>query len=106
MTRRRVIFPDPEIWTHRKELVMIEVKAADVRRAAALYAHYGAGNDEGLNAIWEDAVSLGRVAELLIGTLFVFNNLVPLIFTENGVKLMQGIVGQMATRELAEEDDQ
>jgi len=85
---------------------MIEVKAADVRRAAAFYAHYGTGNHDGLNAIWQEAIELRRPAELLLGAMLVFHELAPILFTEQGVKLMQGIVGQMATRELADEDQQ
>lgn len=78
---------------------MIEVTAGDVRRAAALICHHGHHDDAGIDAILQETNESGRVAELLLGVLSVYGNIVPILHSEVGLAAIQTIIANLAARE-------
>ena len=78
---------------------MIEVKAADIRRAAALIVHYGHQDDAGMDAILQEANEPNRIAELILATIRVYETLIPLLHTEAGLALLRRTITDMAVRE-------
>lgn len=101
--RRRVIFPDPEIWT-RKDNTMTALPS-DHRRAAALIAHHRQSNTPGVNAVIEDANHAGRGIELVMSVMGTHQGLLGLLRTNGAVALMLAYVEQIATNGTADEPD-
>jgi hypothetical protein len=82
---------------------MLEVTPGDLRRAAALICHHGHKDAEGADAIILEANESDRIAELLLGVLTVYRNLVPLLHTEAGFMVLQRTITEMAAREEGEQ---
>ncbi|BBX29317.1 hypothetical protein [Mycolicibacterium alvei] len=97
---RRVIFPDPDIWT-RKEHPMTDqatpTNAADYRRAAALTVHHRQGNPAGVVAIIDETNTTGRAAHLLLATLGLHHNFIATLRTRDGINLMADYIHGIAT---------
>ena len=81
---------------------MIEVKAADMRRAAALIAHHATRDYGGCNAVLAEVNDTGRISELITGILDLYQMLVPILHTETGVSVLRMLIVDMATREEVE----
>lgn len=77
---RRVIFPDPDIWSTPKENPMND--ASDYRRATALIRHHAIGDQAGITAILDEATTEDRGTQLLVALLGVFSFITPLLRTE------------------------
>lgn len=77
----------------------MEITEGDMRRAGALITHFGQGSNEGVQAILADAVEAGRVLELLLAVLAVYNELVPELRSEMGMQLMGSAVLRLAQLE-------
>lgn len=56
--------------------------AADARRAAALIVHYGRGDVDGLNAVFEESRQAGRGVALIVSLLGLYEQLIPELRTE------------------------
>lgn len=92
---RRVIFPDPDIWTTPKEHTMTN-KAADARRAMALISHHTQGNQLGITTIIREAVDADRATELLLAVLDAYPPIVNVLRTPEAQAAMTELVHQIA----------
>lgn len=101
MNSRRVIFPDPEIWTNgpNKENHMSNPESPtprDVRMAAALIIHHRSGNPEGLAEIVRETAETDRAAQLLEGVLNLHQIFIAHTRTPVGIQYLGHYVGQLA----------
>lgn len=89
---RRVIFPDPEIWTEPKEAHMTayadQPGPADARRAAALTIWHRRGNPDGITEIVRESAAIGRLVELLLAVLDLHRTAIAELRSEAGINLM------------------
>lgn len=74
---------------------------ADCRRAAALVAHYGQANLDGINAILTEAAEADRVTQLILAVLNLYSFLIPELRTPAAMQWMTRAVIHLAQ---AEED--
>ncbi|ORB89754.1 hypothetical protein LAUMK42_03724 [Mycobacterium persicum] len=92
MTRRRVIFVDPDIWTTRKDRSMTENHTApnhgDNRRAAALIAHRANGSIEGIDFVMRQSNQLNRSTQLLRATLNAYRHITGELRTDHALTAM------------------
>ncbi len=101
MNSRRVIFPDPEIWTNgpNKENDMSNPESPtprDVRMAAALIIHHRGGNAEGLAEIVRETIETDRAAQLLQGLLDLHRVYIVQTRTPVGIQYLGTYVAQLA----------
>lgn len=99
---RRVIFPDPEIWTTRQENTTVTerpfvVDAGDARRAAALTTHHRRGNTDGVLAIAQEVNETGRGTHLVVAILDLHANALRQLRTNNGIDLIGLHVQELAS---------
>jgi hypothetical protein len=96
--KRRVIFPDPSIWTNKKEPTMNFTRddAGDLRRAAAFIKHHHTRNLDGMNAILIEAIEAKRTTEFIAAILDTFDAIVPQLVTPAGQRGMAELVLAMA----------
>lgn len=104
---RRVIFPDPDIWTQPKENTAMSEDAtpttpADYRRAAVLTLHHRQGNDPGLVAIIDETNAAGRAAHLVYATLHLHEGFISTLRTQDGINLLADYVHGMANLDAVE----
>ncbi len=105
MTRRRVIFPDPTIWTHNKPKDnhhMNDIKCGvfgDYRRAAAIITHHAQGDNMGVVAILNDAAKHQRCAELVAAILGLYELLVPNITDDSVLQRLTQLAATWAGQE-------
>ena len=102
MSARRVIFPDPNIWTTPKDATMTEnyadqPKAADARRASAITTHHRRGYTEGVLAIAEETNETNRGTELVLAVLDLHRNPLTELRTPSGIELIGRHVHELAT---------
>ncbi len=81
---------------------MIEVTAADFRRACALVVHHRNRNTDGCNAVLAEVNDTDRIAELIFAVLDLYEKLIPILHTEIGVSVLNQLILDMAAREEAE----
>ena len=99
---RRVIFPDPNIWTEPKEARMTtyadQPGPADDRRAAALILHRRSADEQGVVAILAEAGETKRQVQLLLAVMDLYRNAIAELRSDAGIELMASYVGDMAQR--------
>ncbi len=101
--KRRVIFPDPNIWTHKErnypmtESYADTPNAADGRRAAALITHHRRGDRTGMYEIVNSAVDHGRPTELVLAVMDLYRRAIVELRTDHGLELLAAYVGQLST---------
>lgn len=97
---RRVIFPDPDIWTQPKETAVPDdatpTNAGDYRRAAALISHHRDDSSEGIAAIIDEAHAAGRDTMLLLATLALHELFMSELRTPAGRALLANWVQAVA----------
>ena len=102
---RRVIFPDPEIWTRKEPVLNINPHTAgDLRRAAAFIRHRLYRDDDGVNAIIIDAVESGRVGEFIHGLLTTLDAVSKQLHSEAGLRGFDELLVTLASPEQDPED--
>lgn len=91
---RRVIFPDPDIWTRPKETtVSIDpTNAGDLRRAAAFIKHFAYDSRDGMNAILTEALEAQRTSQFIDGILATYDAIVPQLVTPAGQRAMAEMI--------------
>jgi len=96
--KRRVIFPDPSIWTNKEHTMTDDslTNAGDYRRAAALTLHHRQGNTAGVLAIIDETNNTGRGPQLLFATLDLHEQFISVLRTRDGINLMADYVHGMA----------
>ena len=82
---------------------MIHVKAADARRAAALIAHHGVRDEEGMNALINESIECERFVELLVAVLLIYDSTVPILHSDVGIKVIRRVIVDLAERADREE---
>lgn len=104
MTRRRVIFPDPEIWTQPKENTVTDTRGArGYRRAAALIKHRIAGDMEGVNAVLDEVADDHQLAPLLGGILGTLTALANLLTTSDGKEAIAELIEDISNHDATPE---
>ncbi len=83
MTRRKIIFPDPDYWTRKDTMT---VTAGDYRRGGALLRHHIDRNCAGVNVILEEAVSAGRATNLVVALLETLDAVAQQLLTGVGLR--------------------
>lgn len=78
---------------------MTTINAGDFRRAAALITHHTSRNDDGCNAVLQEAAEAGRITELFLGLLNTYESLVPILHTTIGLGALRKIIADLAARE-------
>jgi len=109
IVKRRVIFPDPDIWTQPKDTTMNATpnNAADLRRAGVFIKHHAHGNRAGMNAILLEALEANRASQFIEGILCTFDVIVPQLCTPAGQRGMaELILGIAQGTHLAEVPDE
>jgi hypothetical protein len=81
---------------------VIEVTAADNRRATALVCHYGAQNLDGVNAILRETVEAARIPPLFVAVLDLHQGIIPILLTEDGLACANYMVYSLTTDEDAD----
>jgi hypothetical protein len=81
---------------------MIEITAADFRRACALIVHHRNRNTDGCNAVLQQVNETERIAQLIFGILDLYQQLIPILHTELGITVLNQLIIDMAAREEAE----
>jgi hypothetical protein len=71
----------------------------DLRRAAALIVHHSRQDVAGINSILIEAGEENRNSELLLALLHLYQALMPHVHTELGLRLLEGIVLDLAAGE-------
>lgn len=74
----------------------LTVTAADNRRAAALVAHHGRGDAQGLSAILAEVNDCHRPTELVLAVLDLYQQLVPAIHTPLGLQFLSSYLHKVA----------
>lgn len=95
VSTHRVIFPDPDIWTTPKEQHTMNVNpnnAGDLRRAAAFIKHHAATNQEGMNAVLQEALGVKRATQFIEGILATYDAIVPQMCTPAGQRGMAELI--------------
>lgn len=85
--KRRVIFPDPDIWTTPKENPMTTAtpaEAADMRRAGVFVKWHCYANPDGVNAALQEALDTKRVAQFVGCVLSTLSAVAAQLLTESG----------------------
>lgn len=82
--KRKIIFPDPQIWTHRKATMTNNV--GDFRRAGALLKHHTDRNRDGVNVILDEALNLGRATNLIVALLETLDAVAQQLLTNVGLQ--------------------
>uniref|UniRef100_A1UHF9 Uncharacterized protein n=1 Tax=Mycobacterium sp. (strain KMS) TaxID=189918 RepID=A1UHF9_MYCSK len=78
---------------------MTTINAGDFRRAAALITQHTSRDDTGCNAVLQEAAEAGRVTELILGILDVYETLTPLLHSPLGIAALRNIIADLARRE-------
>lgn len=81
---------------------MIEVTAADFRRACALVVHHRNRNTDGCNVVLQEVNDTDRIAQLIFAVLDLYQQLIPVVHTEIGVCVLNQLIMDMAAREEVE----
>lgn len=79
-----------------------KLTAADFRRAAALIAHFGRSNAEGIVAILHEVREPRDATALLFAVLSFYDEVVPLLHTEAGTAILSNHVVRLAGIEAEE----
>ena len=79
----------------------IRITLADTRRAAVLISHFGQSNGDGVQAIMDEAIAESRALPLLFAVLALYDEIVPELRSELGMKLMSSTIMKLAVRESA-----
>lgn len=77
----------------------ITVEAGDLRRAAALTVHYGRSNDDGVKAVFAETAEAQRVMQLILAMLQMNDEIVPLLYTPDGLAILSRHVLRLAGME-------
>lgn len=95
---RRVIFPDPDIWTKPKEhtVNVNPASAGDLRRAGAFIKHYLYRNGEGVDAILTETLEVGRAGQLAEALLATLDAVSQQLLTEVGLRALDEGVATIA----------
>lgn len=75
---------------------MIELFAADYRRAAASIVHWGKGNYEGFDQVLTEVKDAARVSPFILGMLGLLHAVVPVLMTEMGIASLSEAVHCLA----------
>ena len=81
---------------------MIQITAADFRRACALVIHHRNRNIDGCNAVLREVDDTDRITELIFAVLDLYQQLIPILHTEIGITVLNQLIMDMAAREEAE----
>jgi hypothetical protein len=71
----------------------------NVRRAAALVAHDGNSNVQGINAILQEASETTGISELILNVMHLYATILPSLFTPLGLDTLQRNVLDLAAKE-------
>lgn len=82
---------------------MTNPAAGDCRRAAALVAHHGNNNVDGINAVLQEAAEADRVTQLFLAILDLYQTIVPALYTKLGMQALSQTVLDIANREVSDE---
>ena len=106
MTKRkhRVIFPPDDYWTHppKENTMTANPAAGDCRRATAVVVHYGTNSSDGISEVFKESVEIGRVTELILALLDLFQNVVPQLLTDLGMACISDALIDLANDETAD----
>ncbi len=96
--KRRVIFPDPEIWTRKATMTQYadHPRAADARRASAITIHHRQQNRDGLVALVLETCEAGRPTELLLALLAIHRTAILQLRSDVGLQFVGRYVKQLA----------
>lgn len=100
---RRVIFPDPDIWTQKENTMTDNTTGpGDYRRAAVLTLHHRQGNLPGVLAIVDEVNDNNRGPHLLLGILGLHGGYISRLRTQDGISLLADYVHGMASLDATE----
>lgn len=102
MTRHRVIFPDPTIWTRKDTM---SINPADYRRAGALLKHHIDRSTDGVNALLQEALDVGRGTNLIVALLETLDAVAQQILTEIGLRGFDEWIGAYTMPEFGDYPD-
>ena len=74
----------------------ISTDASDKRRAAILTVHYGRGDTTGVNAVLEETVAADRVTALYLAVLNLHREVIPKLYTVDGLACLTGLTHTLA----------
>ena len=74
----------------------LTITAADNRRAAALVAHHGRRDFDGINAILGETTEAKRATELIFAVLDLYQELVPAVHTPLGLQFLSSYLHKVA----------
>lgn len=74
----------------------LQPNADDARRAAALTVHYGRGNEDGVKALIAETAEEGRAMQLIFSLLALTDEVMPAIYTREGLQIMSSHVVRLA----------
>lgn len=78
-----------------------DLRSSDLRRAAALVAHFGRDDAAGVSAVLTEASEDHRPVSLILAVLHLYNMLVPELRTEMAMSFMQDAILKLAAEESA-----
>ena len=76
-------------------------KATHARRAAAMFVHFANKDEEGFNAILDELDGPDDTMRLLLSLLGMFESVVPMMLTPQGVSIVRAVVTDLANTEWA-----
>jgi hypothetical protein len=71
----------------------------DCRRAARLVIRHDRRDAPGINAVLKEAAEADRVTELVVGLLSLYSTLVPMLYSQLGLQVLQRSILDWAARE-------
>ena len=107
--KRRVIFPDPDIWTQRKATMTDHAdnpRAADARRASALTIHHRRRNPAGATEIIRETCTAKRSTELVLALLAIHQTAIVQLRTDAALGFVGRYVQQLANGAAEHADDE
>jgi hypothetical protein len=82
----------------------ITTDAGDNRRAATLTVHYGRGDTAGVNAVLAETVDVDRVTALYLAVLNLHREVIPKLYTVDGLACLTDLVYTLAGDDNADPD--
>lgn len=71
----------------------------DCRRAALLVIRHDRRDAPGINTVLKDAAEADRVTELVVGLLSLYSSLMPMLYSQLGLEVLQRSILNWAARE-------
>jgi hypothetical protein len=71
----------------------------DCRRAARLVIRHDRRDAPGINAVLKEAAEADRVTELVVGLLSLYSSLMPMLYSQLGLQVLQRSILDWAARE-------